>query len=212
MSIPAEQQQLIQSYVRGILVALGEDPNRPGLIDTPRRVAEMYSRVLDGNYALFPKMAVFSDMPLDPHVADTTESQSQPMSYTFGEYNNIIIVHHVPFYAFCEHHLALFLGQFAIGYLPSHKVLGLSKLVRLFRHFCKRPTIQERLTVAIVDQLVTIIKPRGAMIYVDAEHTCMTLRGARALGARTTTMAARGIFLEDSELRDQFLKVAKGGD
>ena len=187
--LPPAQKKMVADGIRLILQGLGESPEREGLYDTPARVAEMYSRVLDGNFEELESLRTFED-------------EADPI------YDNVIMIHHVPFYAFCEHHMALFQGTFGIAYLPDERVVGLSKLVRVFRHFCKRVTIQERLTCQTVDCLMSHLKPKGAIVYVEAEHTCMTLRGVRAPGSITSTSAARGVFKESNEFRASFLEIA----
>ena len=185
MPIPEVRKALVRLAIGDLLIALGEDPEREGLKDTPRRVAEMYSRVLDGNYIEPPEGTFFTET-----------------------FDSIIMVHHVPFYAYCEHHLALFQGHFAVGYLPDGKVIGLSKIIRQFRYFTRKITLQERLTTQVVDFMMETLKAKGAMVHIKAEHTCMTLRGVRAPGSLTTTMAARGCFLKDEGLRNQFITIA----
>jgi GTP cyclohydrolase I len=187
MALPPHKFVATVKAIRDLLIALGEDPDRSGLKDTPMRVAKMYSRVLDGNYAEVPEATAFEG----------------------EEYDGQIIVHHVPFYAFCEHHLALFRGHFGLAIVPDKKIIGLSKFVRLFRHNCKRPTIQERLTQEAVEILMKSSRAKGAACYVTAEHTCMSTRGVQAHGARTTTIAHAGIYSDNLELREQFLAEAR---
>lgn len=187
MSLPAENKQMIMDGVRLILQGLGEDPDRDGLKDTPMRVAKLYDDVLDGQYAPLPKLTTFEE-----------------------HYKGMVMVHHVPFYGFCEHHMLPFNGHFGIGYIPgkSGKVLGLSKLVRLFRHPCKRVGTQERITEAAVRLLKEHVQPEGGICYVTAEHTCMSLRGVKSPGAKTTTWAYTGVFETNTELRQQFIDQA----
>lgn len=186
MALPAANQKMIREGVKLILTGLGEDITRSGLADTPARVAKLYGDVMDGNYVDMPRMTSFE-----------------------GEtYNGAVMVHHVPFYALCEHHLLMFQGHFGMAYVPGKRILGLSKLVRIFRHFCKRPTVQERITEQAVDALMSIAEPLGAIVYVTAEHTCMTLRGVKSPGSMTTTVAHRGSFANDQEMRQQFIAEA----
>jgi len=185
--LPPTQHLRVVHAVEDLLIALGEDPHRPGIKDTPRRVAEMYSDVLDGAY---------TDLP-------------EPTMFAGESYKGMVMQHHIPFYAFCEHHLLPFIGHFGIGYVPAgDRVIGLSKLVRIFRHGTKRITIQERLTTQAVEQLTKLIQPLGAICYVKAEHMCMTLRGVKSQGSKTTTIEFNGIFDDDRELRDQFIQEA----
>lgn len=186
MAMPEDKLNLISTGVKLILKGLGEDPDREGLRDTPGRVARLYDDILDGRYIERQAMTAF--------VEDTAEGS--------------VMVHHVPFYAFCEHHMLLFHGHFGMAYVPDKKILGLSKLVRIFRHGTKRLTIQERLTSEAVEHLVEQAVPKGAICYVTAEHTCMSLRGVKSPGAMTTTIAYRGVYEDDSELRQQFINEA----
>jgi len=187
MSLPVESQYKIASAVEMILQALGEDVHRSGLKDTPERVARMYSDILDGNHHSCPPLTVFD-----------------------GEaYEGQVMVHHVPFYAFCEHHLMPFYGHLGIGYIPTgSRVVGLSKLVRSFRYFTKKPTIQERITKQVVQHMMGQLKPEGAICVVQAEHMCMTLRGVKSPGSFTTTIDYDGVYTKDTELRQQFINEA----
>lgn len=167
MALPNKNMEAVQRAIRDLLVALGEDPEREGLKDTPLRVSKMYSEILDGNFVAMKEMTSFEGEVFDQGVMVTK----------------------VPFYAFCEHHLLMFTGTFGMAYVPRKKVLGLSKLVRIFRFHTKRPTIQERITQQAVDSLMRIADPVAACCYVKAEHTCMSLRGVKSPGAMTTTIA-----------------------
>lgn len=186
--LPAVNQVKIRQAVRLLLEGLGEDPEREGLRDTPARVAKLYGDIMDGQFIKL------SDLKMTSFGDDT--------------YNGIVMVHHVPFYALCEHHLLLFQGHFGMAYVPNKKILGLSKLVRIFRHFCKRPGVQERITEQSVDALMDIAACKGAMTYVTADHTCMTLRGVKSPGAMTTTIASRGCFNTEPEMRQLFINEA----
>lgn len=183
MVLPAINEDKVRQAIQQLLLALGEDLNREGLRDTPDRVARLYSDILDGNFAAPPKIAAFKS----------------------EAYTGTVSVHHFPFYSFCEHHLVPFQGVAAVGYIPDELTLGLSKLVRLFRFHCKRVTIQERLTWAALEDIVKYAKPKGAIVHVQAEHMCMTLRGVKSPGSITTTMAYAGEFETNVTLREQFL-------
>ena len=162
----------IEAGVRMILEGVGEDPDREGLIETPARVARMYEEV-------------FAGMNQDPH--DLFEK-------LFDEHHQeMVLVREIPFYSMCEHHLAPFFGQAHIAYIPGKegKVCGLSKLARLVDLYAKRPQIQERLTSQIADTLVKELNPEGVMVVLEAEHMCMTMRGVKKPGSKTTTSAAR---------------------
>lgn len=177
---------MIEDGVRMILTGLGENVHRRGIKDTPARVAKLYDDVLDGQYTRLKEQT----------------------SFTGETYGGTIMVHHVPFYAFCEHHLLPFYGHMGIAYIPDEEILGLSKLVRIFRHACKKITIQERITEEAVKLMVSIAQPKGVMCYVCAEHTCMSLRGVKSPGSKTTTFDYAGEYKTNVELRQQFLNEA----
>ncbi|MCW1249241.1 GTP cyclohydrolase I FolE [Acaricomes phytoseiuli] len=167
----------IEAAVREILLAIGEDPDRSGLAETPQRVARAYAEVFVG-------------LGQDP--ADV-------LARTFDlSHQELVLVKDIPFYSTCEHHLVPFHGVAHIGYIPSAdgKVTGLSKLARLVDVFARRPQVQERLTTQIVDALVKHLAPRGAIVVVECEHLCMSMRGVRKPGAKTVTSAVRGILHE----------------
>ena len=163
----------IERAVREILIAVGEDPDREGLVETPRRVAKSYAEVFAG---------------LHQNPADL-------LATTFDiDHEEMVLVKDIPFYSTCEHHLVPFHGTAHIGYIPSHegKVTGLSKLARLVEVFARRPQVQERLTTQIVDALMEHLEPKGAIVVVECEHMCMSMRGVRKPGAKTVTSAVRG--------------------
>nr|WP_269044893.1 GTP cyclohydrolase I FolE [Paenarthrobacter sp. Z7-10] len=167
----------IEKAVREILLAVGEDPDRSGLVDTPTRVAKAYAEV-------------FAGLHQDP--ADV-------LATTFDiAHEEMVLVKDIPFYSTCEHHLVPFHGSAHVGYIPSldGRVTGLSKIARLVDVFAKRPQVQERLTSQIVDAMVKHLKPRGAIVVVECEHLCMSMRGVRKPGARTVTSAVRGLLHE----------------
>ena len=168
----------IEKAVREILIAVGEDPDREGLQDTPQRVARSYAEV-------------FAGLHQDP--ADI-------LGTTFDiNHEEMVLVKDIPFYSTCEHHLVPFHGTAHIGYIPSHdgKVTGLSKLARLVEIYARRPQVQERLTTQIVEAMVKYLEPKGAIVVVECEHMCMSMRGVRKPGAKTVTSAVRG------QLREQ---------
>lgn len=167
----------IEAAVREILLAIGEDPERSGLLETPKRVAKAYKEV-------------FAGLHQDP--ADV-------LGTTFDiAHEEMVLVKDIPFYSTCEHHLVPFHGSAHVGYIPSAngRVTGLSKLARLVDIFAKRPQVQERLTSQIADALVKHLKPRGAIVVVECEHMCMSMRGVRKPGAKTVTSAVRGLLHE----------------
>jgi len=181
--LPILNQKIIEDSIRRILTALGEDPEREGLRDTPARVARLYSDVLDGRTSDMPRITSFEE----------------------ETYHGIVTVHHVPFYAFCEHHMLPFIGQVAIGYIPNKKMVGLSKLVRIFRYYTKRVNIQERLAEQTINAVMKYTEALGAIVHINAEHTCMSLRGVKSPGARTTTVTTRGTLVDNVELQAHFL-------
>ncbi|WP_307584061.1 GTP cyclohydrolase I FolE [Paeniglutamicibacter psychrophenolicus] len=163
----------IEKAVREILYAIGEDPDRDGLVETPKRVAKAYGEF-------------FAGLHQDPadHLATTFDI----------EHDELVLVKDIPFYSTCEHHLVPFHGTAHVGYIPGPegKVTGLSKLARLVEVFAKRPQVQERLTTQIVEALMEHLNPRGAMVVIECEHMCMSMRGVRKPGAKTVTSAVRG--------------------
>ena len=163
----------IENAVREILHAIGEDPDRDGLLETPKRVAKAYGEF-------------FAGLHQDPadHLATTFDI----------EHDELVLVKDIPFYSTCEHHLVPFHGTAHVGYIPGPegKVTGLSKLARLVEVFAKRPQVQERLTTQIVEALMEHLNPRGAMVVIECEHMCMSMRGVRKPGAKTVTSAVRG--------------------
>ena len=163
----------IEKAVREILIAVGEDPDRDGLLETPRRVAKAYAEV-------------FAGLHQDP---------AEVLGVTFDiDHEELVLVKDIPFYSTCEHHLVPFHGLAHIGYIPSMdgKVTGLSKLARLVEIYARRPQVQERLTTQIVEALEEHLQPRGAIVVVECEHMCMSMRGVRKPGAKTVTSAVRG--------------------
>ena len=182
-------KESIQNAVREILIAVGEDPDREGLVETPKRVANMYEEIFAG----------------------LTEDPKQHIKL-FNEQSNdeMVIVKDIPFYSMCEHHLLPFFGKAHIGYIPSdNKIIGLSKLARIVDNFAKKPQVQERLTSDIADFLNDNLQPKGVAVIMEAEHMCMTMRGARAAGSKTQTSALRGIMRTDAKTRAEVLSLLK---
>jgi GTP cyclohydrolase I len=173
----------IEAAVREILLAIGEDPEREGLIDTPARVARMYAEV-------------FAGLEVDPHAVPLV---------TFPEnHREMVVLRDIPFASFCEHHLLPFTGHAHIGYVPNGRIIGLSKLARLVETFARRPQVQERMTSAIADTLMTSLQPDGVAVLIEASHTCMTIRGVQKPGATMVTSAVRGSFRNRPETRAEF--------
>jgi GTP cyclohydrolase I len=179
-------QARAEAAVRELLIAVGEDPDRHGLEDTPARVARAYKELFAGLY-------VNPDTVLDT---------------TFDEqHDELVLVKQIPMYSTCEHHLVSFHGVAHVGYIPGvdGRVTGLSKIARLVDLYAKRPQVQERLTAQIADALMRKLSPRGAIVVVEAEHLCMAMRGVRKPGAVTTTSAVRGQFKVDAASRAEAL-------
>ncbi|MCL5408738.1 MAG: GTP cyclohydrolase I FolE [Candidatus Omnitrophica bacterium] len=180
----------IEDAVKMIIEALGEDLNRKGLKDTPERVARMYEEILSG----------FKSNP------------EEILGKVFQEnYNELVLLSNIPLYSMCEHHLLPFYGKAHIAYLPDGgRVVGISKLARLVDAYAKRLQVQERLTSQIVDTIMKILQPQGAMVVIEAEHMCMVMRGVKKPGAKVTTSAMRGIFLRDIRTRTEALDLIIG--
>jgi GTP cyclohydrolase IA len=175
-------QQRIEKAVREILVGIGEDPQREGLVETPARVARMYEEILGG-------------WESDPSAHLGTFFQES--------YNEIVILKDIPFYSMCEHHMMPFEGHAHVAYLPNGKIVGISKLARVVEGFARRLQVQERLTCQIADTLMDKLKPRGVVVMMEARHTCMTMRGVKKPGSLMITSALRGHFLTDHAGRDE---------
>ncbi|MDT5082017.1 MAG: cyclohydrolase [Mycobacterium sp.] len=179
-------QPRAEAAVRELLIAVGENPQRHGLLDTPARVARAYREMFAGLY----------------------ENPDEVLNTTFDEqHDELVLVKDIPMYSTCEHHLVAFHGVAHVGYIPGvdGRVTGLSKLARLVDLYAKRPQVQERLTAQIADALVRKLDPRGAIVIVEAEHLCMAMRGIRKPGATTTTSAVRGQFKTDKASRSEAL-------
>ena len=178
--------QKIEQGVRLILEGVGEDPDREGLRETPARVARMYEEVFAG----------------------LTQDPATHFKTLFDEgHQEMVVVKDIPFYSMCEHHLMPFYGKAHLAYIPDGKVTGLSKLARTVEVYARRPQIQERLTVQIADALERALSPKGIMVMLEAEHTCMTMRGVKKPGSKTITTVTRGAFKEDKELQKMFLSM-----
>jgi GTP cyclohydrolase I len=177
MAAPEVDHPRIERAVREIRLAVGVDPDRDGLRDTPARVARMYAEQ-------------FAGLRQGPEDVLTTVFDA--------DHDEIVLVRDIEMYSMCEHHLVPFFGKAHIGYIPNEKgeITGLSKLARLVDVYAKRPQVQERMTVDIADALVRILEPRGVIVVLEAEHMCMSMRGVRKVGAKTVTSAVRGVFRE----------------
>ena len=179
----------IENAVREILIAVGEDPDREGLIRTPGRVARAYTELLSG-------------LKDDPE---------RHLKTVFRErYDEVVLLRNIEFHSMCEHHLLPFTGKAHVAYLPDGKVVGLSKLARLVDGYARRPQVQERLTTQIADALMEELNPMGAACVIEATHTCMTIRGAMKPGSIMVTSALRGIFRENPSSRVEILSLMYG--
>ena len=177
----------IEQAVRMILEAIGEDPDREGLLETPARVARMYEEI-------------FAGLVQDPR---------EHLGKTFSEeHEEMVLVKDIPLYSVCEHHLIPFIGKAHVCYIPRHgNVTGLSKLARLVEGYARRPQLQERLTKQIADAVMEKLRPYGVAVVVQAEHLCMSMRGVRAPGAHTVTSAVRGIFQKNEASRAEAMSL-----
>jgi GTP cyclohydrolase IA len=178
----------IERAVREILVAIGEDPDRDGLLRTPNRVAEMYAEVFRGLH----------------------EDPSRHLIVTFeANHDEMVLVRDIALYSMCEHHLVPFHGRAHVAYIPGDdgRITGLSKLARLVDGFAKRPQVQERLTTQIADAIVDVLQPRGAFVMIEAEHLCMSMRGVRKPGTLTLTSAVRGLFKDNAATRAEVMSL-----
>lgn len=185
---PEIDQERIAAAVREILEAIGEDPDRDGLLDTPARVGRMYAEIFAGLH----------DTP-ETHLKTTFEA----------DHDEMVMVRDIPIYSACEHHLIPFIGKAHIAYIPGEdgRITGLSKLARLADVYARRPQVQERLTVQIADALERVLNPRGVLVVVQAEHLCMSMRGVRKAGTTTVTSAVRGLFRSNTATRYEAMRL-----
>lgn len=179
----------IEAAVRQILVAVGENPDREGLRQTPARVARMYRELFAG---------LFVDPARHLDVAFTEQ------------YDEMVVLREIPFYSICEHHMLPFMGKAHVAYLPRGKVVGLSKLARVVEDYARRPQLQERLTCQIADLLMERLDAKGAAVIIEATHTCMTIRGAKKPGSLMVTSAMRGTFRSNLATRSEAMTLLLG--
>ncbi len=183
-------QQKVEQAVRLLLEGIGEDPTREGLIETPARVARMYTELAGG-----------MDQDAQEHLSRTFSVVS----------NDLVIERDITFYSMCEHHMLPFYGRATIGYIPNGRVAGLSKLARTVEVFARRLQLQEQLTAQIADALMEHLAPQGAIVMLEAEHMCMTMRGVQKPGTQTVTLARRGVFETDPALEERFFNMLSRG-
>ncbi len=178
----------IEKAVKSILEAIGEDPNREGLIETPKRIAKMYGEI-------------FAGISADPkeHIKLFHDENHQEM----------VIAKNIEFYSMCEHHMLPFFGKVCIAYIPNKKISGISKLARITDTFAKRLQLQERLTTQIANFIMEEFEPQGVMVYIEAEHLCMSMRGVQKPGTTMVTSAVRGVFDTDQKTRNEALLLFK---
>ena len=180
----------IEKAVKEILLAVGEDPNREGLKDTPKRVARMYADV-------------FSGIGKDPKKVFKIFSKES--------HQEMVLLRDIPFHSMCEHHLLPFIGKAHVAYIPvKGRLSGLSKLARVVDVLAQRPQVQERLTGEVADTIMSVLKPRGTLVIIEAEHLCMTMRGVRKPGSKMITSAVRGIFESNDVTRKEALALIRG--
>ena len=182
-------QRKIEEAVLSIIEAIGEDPKREGLVDTPKRIAEMYGE-------LFMGIGVDSKAELT-------------VSYEEG-HREMVILRDIPFYSMCEHHLLPFYGVVHIGYIPKGNIIGVSKLARVVEILSRRPQLQERLTTQIAEAILEALQPDGVAVVMQAEHMCMTIRGVKKPGTNIITSATRGLFRTRAATRAEFLSLVQG--
>ncbi len=179
----------IENAVKDILEAIGENPKRKDLLDTPKRVAQMYEEIFCG----------------------IRQSPKEELEVVLEQkHNEIVLLKGIPLYSVCEHHLLPFIGRAHVAYIPKNgRVTGLSKIARVVDILSRRPQVQERLTTQVADIIMSKLKPLGVMVVVEAEHLCMSMRGVRKPGTMTVTSAVRGIFKENQKTRSEALALMK---
>jgi GTP cyclohydrolase I len=190
--VPAFDQPRAEAAVRELLAAMGEDPGREGLRETPARVARAYAELTQG----------------------LRQTAEEVLTTTFDiGHEEMVLVRDIELWSMCEHHLVPFTGVAHVGYIPAvtGKITGLSKLARLVDVYAKRPQVQERLTTQVADSLMEILEARGVIVVIEAEHLCMTMRGVKKAGARTITSAVRGSFLKNQATRAEAMALIHSG-
>jgi GTP cyclohydrolase I len=179
----------IERAIHEIIIAVGEDPEREGLVGTPGRVARMYAELFEG-------------LRIDP-------MEYLKVGFEVG-HDEMVILRDIPFYSLCEHHFMPFHGTAAVGYIPDGRVVGVSKLARLVEGYARRPQLQERLTGQVADAIMDGLRPDGVAVVISAEHLCMTQRGVKKPGSRMVTSATRGTFRQNQVTRAEFLALVRG--
>ncbi len=188
-TIETVDQAGVRDAVRRIIEAIGEDPGREGLLDTPRRIAEMYEELFTGLH----------------------EDPREVLSTSFQEsHREMVILKNIPFYSLCEHHFLPFHGQAHVGYVPQGRIVGASKIARVVDILARRPQLQERLTGQVADAITEALSPDGVAVVIEAEHLCMTMRGVQKPGTTLITSAIRGAFRRRAVTRSEFLALVRG--
>ena len=182
-------QERIKAAIREIIAAIGEDPEREGLVETPRRIAKMYADLFSGLYE-------------DPRAVLATGFEES--------HKEMVVLKNIPFYSLCEHHFLPFHGQAHVGYVPEGRIVGVSKIARAIDILARRPQMQERLTSQIADAIMDGLKPDGAAVVIEAEHLCLSMRGAQKPGTVMVTSAIRGGFRRRGVTRSEFLSLVQG--
>ena len=188
-TIETVDQAAVRDAVRRIIEAIGEDPSREGLLDTPRRIAEMYEEL-------------FTGLHQDPREVLSTSFQES--------HREMVILKNIPFYSLCEHHFLPFHGQAHVGYVPQGRIVGASKIARVVDILARRPQLQERLTGQVADAITEALSPDGVAVVIEAEHLCMTMRGVQKPGTTLITSAIRGAFRRRAVTRSEFLALVRG--
>lgn len=188
-TIETVDQAGVRDAVRRIIEAIGEDPSREGLLDTPRRIAEMYEEL-------------FTGLHQDPREVLSTSFQES--------HREMVILKNIPFYSLCEHHFLPFHGQAHVGYVPKGRIVGASKIARVVDILARRPQLQERLTGQVADAITEGLSPDGVAVVIEAEHLCMTMRGVQKPGTTLITSAIRGAFRRRAVTRSEFLTLVRG--
>ena len=181
-----------EAAVRTLIEWAGDDPDREGLLETPKRVAKAYRELFAG-YEIDPK----------DYLQRTFEE--------VGGYDELVLLRDIPVVSFCEHHMLPFIGKAHVGYLPSNRVVGISKLARVVNGFARRLQIQEKLTAEIAQAIQDILKPKGVGVVIVSEHSCMTMRGVNTPGSRLTTSSLRGVVRDDPRTRQEFFELVRDG-
>lgn len=185
--------ELVKESIKNILIGIGEDPNRPGLVETPDRVARMYREVFEGVQYTNDEIGKMFDK-----------------CFTDVDTEDLVVIGNIPVFSYCEHHMALMYNmKISVGYIPNGKIIGLSKVARIADMVCKRLQVQERIGTDMCDILQKVLNTENVMVVIEGEHSCMTARGIKKPGTITRTASIRGCFKEDYNLREEFYSLIK---